>query len=79
MVELYRLLNGKFPAKAEDVLGERLPRVPADPFDGRPLRFKPDGKDLVLYSVGVDGVDDGGVMIGDGRAEGDIVFRLRGR
>ena len=40
-----------------------LPALPLDPFDGEPLRYKrmPDG--IVIYSVGVDGKDDGGRIL----------------
>jgi hypothetical protein len=62
--------------------------IPADPFDGRPFRYRrTDGKDVVwgkaaegeegparpdavsaiLWSVGPDGVDHGGLINGDGR------------
>src|SRR5207247_2400535 len=36
-------------------------RVCADPFNGRPLAYRPYGRDYLLYSVGPDGVDDGGL------------------
>ena len=47
-----------------------------DPFDGQPLRMRldPDGT-LVLWSMGVDGVDDGGTDPHD--VEQDIVWRVR--
>jgi hypothetical protein len=37
--------------------------MPVDPFDGQAMRMKkrPDGS-LVIYSVGADGKDDGGVV-----------------
>jgi hypothetical protein len=37
-----------------------LPDVPSDPFDGRPLRYRPLARGYVVYSIGPDGVDDGG-------------------
>ena len=51
-------------------------RVPIDPFSGQPLRLKLDGKDLVLYSVGPDGTDDGGAPWNEATKHGDLVFRL---
>ncbi|WP_394796107.1 hypothetical protein [Armatimonas sp.] len=52
-VELYELTHGKRPAQLED-LPKDTPLT--DPFSGKPLRFK----SALLYSVGVDGKDNGG-------------------
>ncbi len=35
--------------------------VPYDPDTGKDLCWKPIGKGLIIYSVGLDGVDDGAV------------------
>lgn len=74
----YRGKTGKYPDTLADLVPAYLPRVPADPFDGQPLRSKRDGNGLVLYSIGANLRDDGGgVALGpDGKAA-DIVFRLR--
>ena len=42
-----------------------------DPFDGQPLRTKGRGKDLVVYSVGMNFKDDGGIDL-SGRPSGDF-------
>jgi hypothetical protein len=54
-----------------------LPAAPPDPFDGKPMRLVlVEGKPLV-YSVGKDGHDDGGLHDSDGdRHGGDLTFRL---
>ena len=65
--------------RPDDLTPEFLARVPVDPFTGRPLVAKADGKDLVLYSVGPDGKDDGGAAWREEERSGDLVFRLRGR
>jgi hypothetical protein len=59
-VERYRLSRGKWPESLAALKPEFLKEVPTDPFDGKPLRYKklPDG--VLVYSVGEDGVDDGG-------------------
>jgi hypothetical protein len=57
-VERYRLNHGNWPASLEVV--EFLDAIPLDPFDGKPLRYKRLIDGVVVYSVGVDGVDDGG-------------------
>jgi hypothetical protein len=57
----YQLRHGSYPAKLGGLVPEFASEVPRDPIDGRPLRYrlKSDGS-FLLYSVGVDGVDDGG-------------------
>jgi hypothetical protein len=37
-----------------------LDRVPADPFDGAPLRYRLLNSGYVIYSAGPDGQDNGG-------------------
>lgn len=59
-IELFRLKHGKLPAKLSDLVPEYIKAIPADPFDGKPLRFKKLDKGYVLYSVGENGEDDGG-------------------
>jgi hypothetical protein len=61
--ERYRLKHDQWPGTLEDLVKDKLlAAVPTDPFDGRPLRLKlmPDG--ILIYSVGPDGVDNGGIM-----------------
>lgn len=58
--ERYRRAQGRWPKALEDLTPQFLASVPEDPFDGKPLRYRilPDG--VVVYSVGLDGADDGG-------------------
>ncbi len=79
-IERYRLANGRLPDQLSDLIPAFLPAVPADPFDGKPLRYKKLGKGYVVYSVGDDGVDNGGaeknskgLSYGDGT---DITFTV---
>jgi hypothetical protein len=59
--ERYRRQNDRWPAKLADLVRSRLLRkVPADPYDGRPLRYRKLKNGVVVYSVGPDGRDDGG-------------------
>lgn len=57
----FQLKYGRWPEKLAALVPEFLPEVPIDWMDGKPLRYRlnPDGAYL-LYSVGEDGVDDGG-------------------
>jgi len=57
----YQLKHGNYPADLNSLVPEFLPAVPLDPVDGQPLRYRrnADGT-FLLYSVGENGVDDGG-------------------
>ena len=61
-IEQWRGMHGHLPAKLEDLVPEVLSALPADPFraDGFLYRVEPGGQDYVLYTVGLDGTDDGG-------------------
>jgi hypothetical protein len=60
-VERFRLAHdGHLPGQLDDLKPQFLPAVAKDPFDGQPIRFKPLTNGYVVYSIGVNGVDDGG-------------------
>ena len=61
-VERFRMKHGKWPAKLADVVPEFLARVPTDPFDGTPLKMVRTSDGVIVYSVGMDGVDNGGKL-----------------
>lgn len=66
-IESFRRAKGAWPRSLAELVPAYLPRVPLDPFDGRPLRYTAPGSGSagpVLYSVGVDQVDDGGSIPG---------------
>ncbi len=85
-IRLSELDYGRRPDSLHELVQEHLSAVPLDPFvdDGTPIRYRPDPDDAVLYSVGYDGGDDGGVITikANGRRDrehGDILFYLDGR
>lgn len=67
----YRSEKGHGPAQLEQLVPPYLSRVPLDPFSGRPLIYRASGTNWLLYSVGPDGVDDGGKTATPG-ASGDL-------
>jgi hypothetical protein len=77
-VERHRLAKGAWPEQLTDVAPEFLPSVPADPFDGKPLRYKKKANGVVIYSIGPDGADNGGdfATVNTFRPGTDIGFRL---
>lgn len=55
-----RLEHESEPTTLEDLVPDYLSAVPLDPYSGEPLRYRPSASGYQLYSVGPDGVDDGG-------------------
>jgi len=59
-LERYRLARGKLPSQLEELVPQYLAQVPTDPFDGQPIRYRPDPPGYRLYSIGEDARDNGG-------------------
>lgn len=60
----YRLEHQAYPARLEDLVPVYLKLVPPDPFgSGEPLRYRLEGDSYRLWSIGPDGVDNGGEPI----------------
>jgi hypothetical protein len=77
-VERYRR-HGDWPQSLAQLTPELLKEVPLDPFDGRPLRYRRLADGVVIWSVGLDGKDNGGRLSDNGALdfEGkDVGFRL---
>jgi hypothetical protein len=57
----FQLKHGKWPDTLGLLVPEFLPSVPIDPYDGKLLKYRSntDGT-FLLYSIGDDGMDDGG-------------------
>ena len=83
-VEQSRIERGRWPASLDELVPGLLDAVPEDPFRQGTLRYARTDDGVVVYSVGLDGTDDGGLTraaaeeaAGEVLAEGwDIVFRL---
>jgi hypothetical protein len=58
--ERYRLEHKSWPASIDKLCPGYLRAVPLDPFDGQPPRYRRLDDGVVIYSVGRDGIDDGG-------------------
>jgi len=76
-LERYKAAHEKYPAVLDDLVPKYLEEIPLDPFTGRlTLVYKPeakDGKPFVLYSLGANGIDDGGDTSKDDR-KNDVVW-----
>lgn len=59
-VERHRLAHGRWPESLTALVPEFLKEVPADPYNGSPLKYRRLADGVVIYSVGPDGEDNGG-------------------
>jgi len=71
----YRMKHGEYPDKLDALTPAFIDTLPVDPFSGKDYVYRRAGKGFIVYSIGGNGVDDGGV---DSRhiSEGDVVFRI---
>ncbi|MGV3526808.1 MAG: hypothetical protein ACO1RX_21500 [Candidatus Sericytochromatia bacterium] len=56
----YASEHGEYPSTLQELVPAYLPELPLDPFGGRPFRYRRELTGPVVYSVGINGRDDGG-------------------
>ncbi|MCI0419564.1 MAG: hypothetical protein L0312_10130, partial [Acidobacteria bacterium] len=61
-VERYRIVHGRWPDGLAELVPIQLQKLPIDPFDREPLRYRQVEDGVVIYSVGQDKEDDGGKL-----------------
>jgi hypothetical protein len=79
-LERYRETNDALPQTLEELVPGFIEEIPADPFDGAPLRYVVTDHDYAIYSVIFDRVDDGGAPlepVDEMESVGDWVFTVR--
>jgi hypothetical protein len=59
-VERYRIAHGHWPDSLNSLVPDFLAKVPLDPYDAKPLRYRRLKDGVVIYSIGPDETDDGG-------------------
>ena len=71
-LERYRLTNGNYPDSLDALTPQFIAQVPHDVIGGQPLHYRltNDGQ-FILYSVGWNGRDDGGVVVLKNKSPGD--------
>jgi hypothetical protein len=77
--ERYRMARGNWPQSLDVLVQEKyLAEAPLDPVDGKPLRFRVTNDGIVIYSIGLNGIDEQGNMRRHGfiGASDDMGFRL---
>ena len=72
----YRKEKGAYPAKLAELCPGLMKTIPKDIFTVKPLIYRRRGKGYVLYSVGENRRDDGGLK--DGDEKDDIAVRVEG-
>ncbi len=74
----YYVKFGHWPENIGELERNGLSKEDAtDPFNGQELKIKRNGGDLLIYSIGPDLVDDGGLKVFDKSTnKGDIVFQI---
>jgi len=72
-VERFRRGRGQLPSELAALIPDYLTQIPQDPFDGKPLRYRVESDHYLVYSVGANGVDDGGKQSDDA----DVVVKIR--
>lgn len=58
----FHLSERRWPDSLDELVPRFMPSIPVDPFDGRPLRYRLENGSPILWSIGHDRVDDGGVV-----------------
>jgi hypothetical protein len=73
-LERYRLTHGEYPETLTALMPQFIDKLPHDLIGGEPLKYqRTDVNQFLLYSVGWNEMDDGGVP-GKNIAEGDWVW-----
>ncbi len=79
-LDAYKIKNAGYPGDLESLVPEYLDNIPTDPFaESCPIKYIPDQKPYILYSVGPDGMDSKGKSIKPEisvKSKGDIVFEI---
>ncbi len=72
-IEQCRLDTGRIPSSLTELAPAYIAEIPTDPFDGKPMRYRAlDSGGFVVYSIGEDGSDDGGLEKPEKAREDDL-------
>jgi hypothetical protein len=82
-LERHRLAHGEYPESLDVLAPQFMDKIPRDIITGQPLHYRRTGDgQFVLYSVGWNETDDGGVVVFEGKktdrvdiSQGDWVWR----
>jgi hypothetical protein len=68
--------HGRYPARLDELAPRHLAEVPNDLFSGKALIYRTSEEGYLLYSVGVNGRDEGARSYGDDPAGDDMPIRM---
>ncbi len=68
-LERYKLAHGAYPETLDALAPQFLPKLPHDVIGGQPLKYRRTTDSFVLYSIGWNEKDDGGVVALKGSSE----------
>jgi len=76
--ERYRLETGDLPSSLDELIPAFIDNIPADPFANKPMRFRVTELGIVIYSIGPNEEDNGGIVTKSARVRDllDVGFRL---
>jgi hypothetical protein len=72
----YKAEKGRYPESLDTLSPKWLEKIPKDHFSGKELIYRRENGGCIIYSVDINGVDDGGADIGGGK-KGDLVVQLK--
>ncbi|MFC1525068.1 hypothetical protein ACFL5I_01635 [Planctomycetota bacterium] len=75
-LRIYNLQKGLYPDSLSALVPDIIPELSKDPFTGKDYIYKKEGDGFIVYSLGENLKDDGGVVEED-KDKGDIVWRCR--
>jgi hypothetical protein len=75
-IERFRLREGRLPSTLDELVPDFVDGLPTDPFGEGPLLYRVDATEYLVYSVGNNKVDDGGLSEPPAQPP-DIAVRVR--
>jgi hypothetical protein len=73
-LRMYQHQHERYPKALDELAPNTLATLPLDPFSGKPFLYRMSGDSYVLYSVGPNGIDDGGALVSSITDDGDQMF-----
>ncbi|MCX7969177.1 MAG: type II secretion system protein GspG [Armatimonadetes bacterium] len=76
-LRLYRSERGRYPESLQALVPKYLPKIPIDPYDGKPIRYRKLSRGFKVWSVGGNGKDEGGMKVRNWWEKGDLVLESK--